>query len=70
MAKRRSRIAGIAVGMDRDWQAEADLRTLMDACKIRKDKKRLAAAQAQAKKQLMEVAAVASGEGGEAGEKY
>lgn len=59
MAKKR-RTIGMAATVDRNWQAESDLRTLLDACKIRKDKKRFAAAQAVAKQQLLEVAAVAS----------
>lgn len=65
MAKKR-RTIGMAPTVDRDWQAEMDLRTLLDACKIRKDKKRMAAASALAKKQLVEVAQVAGGETGEA----
>lgn len=47
---------------DDDWKAESDLRTLVEAEKIKKDKKRFAAAQAKAKEQLLEVASVASEE--------
>jgi hypothetical protein len=66
MAKRkRSAVAGIATGVPQDWQAESDLRTLIDACEIRKDKKRYAAAQALAKDKLTEMAKVAGGEAGE-----
>lgn len=43
-----------------DWQAESDLRCLMDCEKIEKDPKRLKAAKELAKKKMMEVAAVAS----------
>lgn len=47
---------------DGEWRAESDLRTLVEAEKIKKDKKRFAAAQAKAKEQMMEVASVASEE--------
>jgi hypothetical protein len=43
-----------------DWQAEADLRTLMECECIEKDPKRLLAAQKLAKTKLLELAAVAS----------
>lgn len=43
-----------------DWQAESDLRCLMDAEKIEKDPKRCKAAKDLAKKKLLEMAAVAS----------
>lgn len=42
------------------WRVESDLRTLIEAECIRKDSKRLAAAQKLAKEQMMEVAAVAT----------
>lgn len=42
-----------------DWQAEDDLRCLMNCEKIEKDPKRLKAAKDLAKKKLMEVAAIA-----------
>lgn len=41
------------------WQAESDMRTLIEAEKIKADPKRLAAAQKCAKDKMMEVAAVA-----------
>lgn len=41
------------------WQAESDMRTLVEAQQIRKDPKRLKAAQEVAKKKLLEVAVVA-----------
>jgi len=61
MAKKGNAINTIR-GED-DWQVESDLRTLMDAEKIEKDPKRLAKARALAKSKLLEVAAIASGEG-------
>ena len=64
MAKKR-RTVGMKATVDRNWQTESDLRTLLDACKIRKDKNRMAAAAALAKQQLVEVAQVAGGETGE-----
>jgi len=41
-------------GMDKQWQAESDLRCIVEAKKIMKDKGRMAAVRAQAKKQLDE----------------
>lgn len=60
MAKKNS--SSICCMDDRDWRAESDLRTLVEAEKIKKDKKRFAAAQAKAKEKMMEVASVASEE--------
>lgn len=40
---------------DREWMAEDDLRTLVRAKEIRKDKQRFAAARALAKKKLAEM---------------
>lgn len=52
---------GISMRKQEDqWRAESDLRTLMDAEKIQKDSKRLAAAQKLAKDQLLALAGVAS----------
>lgn len=45
---------------DAEWQAECDLRSLMEAEKIEKDPKRMKAAQELAKKKMLEVAAIAS----------
>lgn len=42
-----------------DWQAEDDMRTLARAAEIRKDPKRLAAAQKLAQQKLLELAQVA-----------
>lgn len=43
------------IGMDRDWQAESDMRTLAQAEEIRKDPKRLKAALAKAKEKIAEL---------------
>ena len=43
-----------------DWQTESDMRTLMEAEKIKADPKRMEKAQKLAKARLLEVAAVAS----------
>ena len=43
---------------DKKWQAEDDARTLMRAEEIKRDKARINAAQAQAKKQMEELAKV------------
>ena len=52
---------GISMRKQEDqWRAESDLRTLMDAEKIEKDPKRLAAAQKLAKDRLIALAGVAS----------
>lgn len=61
----------IAVTMDKDWQADADLRTLLEAEEIRENPKRLAAAKAAAKEKLVDMAKVATihGEKTEAGDK-
>lgn len=48
-----SKTSGIS--MDKEWQAKDDMRTLIEAKKISKDKTRLAAAKAMAKKQLAEM---------------
>lgn len=61
MAKKKSS-SSICCMDDSEWRAESDLRTLVEAEKIKKDKKRFAAAQGKAKEQMMEVAAVASEE--------
>lgn len=43
------------IAMDKEWQAEDDMRTLVRAEEIRKDTKRLKAAQAMAKKRADEL---------------
>lgn len=42
-----------------EWRAESDMRTLIEAKKVKADAKRYAAAQAIAKQRLADVAAVA-----------
>lgn len=54
MAKSKSTAAPLAYD-DGDWRAREDMRTLMEAEKIKKDPKRLAAAKACAKKKLSEL---------------
>lgn len=44
---------------DNDWRAEDDMRTLMEADKIKKDAKRLKAAKAMARKKLESMKCVA-----------
>lgn len=46
--------------VDKKWQAEDDLRTMMRACEIRKDKARLKAVKALAKKQLNELKGIST----------
>lgn len=43
------------IAMDREWQAEHDMRTLAEAEEIRKDPKRLKAALAKAKEKIEEL---------------
>lgn len=43
------------IGMDKDWQAEDDMRTLARAEEIRKDPKRLKAALAKAQEKIEEL---------------
>ncbi|WP_156909598.1 hypothetical protein [Ottowia thiooxydans] len=43
------------IGMDKDWQAESDMRALAAAEEIRKDPKRLKAALAKAKEKISEL---------------
>lgn len=62
MAKKYNSIKGMAPFEDSKWRAESDLRTLIEAAEIRKDKKRFAAAQACAKEKLAAMAGVAGAE--------
>lgn len=41
---------------DKNWQARMDLETLMEACRIKKDKKRMEAVKKEAKKRKTELA--------------
>ena len=43
------------IGMNKDWQAESDMRALAEAEEIRKDPKRLKAALAKAKEKTEEL---------------
>lgn len=62
-----SRVASNEI--DKDWQAGQDLSTLLEACKINKDPKRLAAAKKAAKSRKDElVAQIASVTNIEAGD--
>lgn len=58
MANKRKSTA-IAGQTMADWQTEDDMRTLARAAEIRKDPKRLAAAQKLAQQKLLELAQVA-----------
>lgn len=53
MAKKQNKVLGIATSdsYEIEWRAQDDMRTLVEATKIKKDKKRFAAAKACAKKQ-------------------
>lgn len=56
MAKSKvNRAVGISPGYERDWQAEGDCDTLMRACEIRKDPKRLKAAKRVARERLKHI---------------
>lgn len=46
--------------IDKNWQAEDDLRTMLRYCEIRKDKNRFAAVKALAKKQLQDLKKVST----------
>jgi hypothetical protein len=50
-----NRVMGIAPATERDWQAEGDCDTLMRACEIKKDPKRLKAAQRVAKERMKQL---------------
>ena len=58
MAKKRVNLATSVA--ETDWRTESDLSTLMEAEKIEKDPKRMAAAQKLAKSKLLPLAAIAS----------
>ena len=53
--------ATLGMQPDDDWKVEGDLRSLLEAEQIRRDPKRMAKAQALAKKKMGEAAAVAGG---------
>lgn len=58
MAKSSNSIS--ATKLEDDWQVQRDLDTLMECERIEADPKRLAKAQALAKKKLLDLASVAS----------
>lgn len=51
MAK-KAKNSPMSIGLDRDWQAQQDMRTLIDAEKIKKDKARYKAACNCAKEEM------------------
>ena len=58
----KTKISNIAAPtIDKKWQAEDDLRTLINASEVRKDKARYKAAQMLAKEKLDEYGELASG---------
>lgn len=65
MARRKTKANDAPVaslGMDKSWMAQDDLRTLSRAQEIQKDKARLAAARAEATKQMASLSSVAGGD--------
>lgn len=58
MAKKSNVIA--MTNTEDDWQVESDLRTMIECEKIEADPKRLAKAQALAKKRMMDFAVIAA----------
>ena len=50
-----NRVVGISPAQERDWRAEGDCDTLMRACEIKKDPKRLKAAQRVARERLQQI---------------
>jgi hypothetical protein len=63
MATKKRATLGVATSMEDDWQAESDLRTLIECEKIEADPKRYAKAKELAKKRMLEVAKVAAESG-------
>lgn len=58
MATKRQNLA--TAQPESDWQAESDLRTLLECEAIEKDPKRMAKVQALAKQKLLTLASIAS----------
>lgn len=58
----KNTVAASMAKQEAEWRAEDDVRTLARAAEIRKDPKRLAAAQKLAQEKLLELAAVAGGD--------
>lgn len=57
-----AKLKNSAVAPDDDWQARSDVQTLMEAHKIKADKKRHAAAKRHARQQLKAMQGVAQGD--------
>ena len=57
---KKSSATPIMVSMDKDWQAQSDLRTLAEARKIKADQARLKAAKEMAQSQMIEAASAAA----------
>lgn len=55
---------GMAIKVDKKWQAESDLRTLADAEEIKADKGRMAACREMAKEKMMVMSKMAGMEEG------
>lgn len=58
MAKKKS--SGVCCVSNDDWQAESDLRTMIECEAIEKDPKRMANVRALAKQRMLEVASIAA----------
>ena len=66
MAKKSKSNIPTAGFMDKNWQTDEDLRTMMRSCEIRKDKKRMAAVKAlatQKRAELDKISAETAGKG-------
>lgn len=50
----------VAIKQDEEWKVESDMRCLMEAAAIRKDKKRMEKVRAMAQKKLADVAMLTS----------
>ena len=57
-AKAKKNSASVMPEINKDWQAESDMRTLADAERIRSDKIRLQKAQSSAKKEVLRLGKV------------
>lgn len=51
---------GIELSVEKDWQAESDLRTMLECEIIEKDPKRIKAVRALAKQKMLDMAGIAS----------
>lgn len=62
MAKRKNQ--ALSLDTPEDWQAENDLRTMMECKKIEADPKRLAKVRTLAKQKMLDAASVATDDAG------